>query len=179
MRLFILLFLLALPGCATTNSDPFEAVCGSANGYYFKEGDKVPPSFEQDYLENVPLKGLECRAREGDYYAQYNLGRLYLEGKRVELDYQKAAELFLASGGSTINSVFEQRGFRYMPGFGTNVTIDTTSGFPPAQYALGLMYYSGLTGEKDTKTAIFWMKKATALGNLEARDFLAKIEGEN
>lgn len=178
MRVLFLILGISLAGCTSTNKDQYEAVCGLANGYFFADGEDIPLNIKANYLEKVPLDALECRAGEGDFYAQYNLGRLYLEGQRVDQDFEKAADLFLASGGATINNAFEQRGFRYMPGFGSNVTIDTTSGFPPAQYALGLMYYSGLIGEKDTKNAVFWMKKAAALGNQEAKDFLEKIEGE-
>lgn len=179
MRFIFLLWLFVLSGCATTNSDPYEAVCGSANGYFFKEGERVPLNIEKEYLANVPLKALECRALEGDYYAQYNLGILYLEGKRVDLDFEKAAELFLAAGEP--RKVKQQRLQSGIGGAGflrDNISSQRTLGFPPAQYALGLMYYSGLVGKKNTDQAIFWMERAARLGNQEAKDFLAKIEAE-
>lgn len=178
MRLLILFLVFSCAGCAATNKDSYEAVCGSASGYFYSGDQETPINVEQDYLEKVPLDALECRAGEGDYFAQYNLGRLYLQGIRVEQDYARAADLFLAAGSETFNDYYEQRGFRYMPGFGNNLTVDKTSGFPPAQYALGLMFYSGLLGEKDTKMAIFWMEKAAALGNREASEFLARTEKE-
>ncbi len=177
MRLLIFISML-LAGCSTAKTDPYESVCGPARGYFFAEGENIPLGIEQDYLENVPLEALECRAAEGDYYAQYNLGRLYLEGKRVELYFQKAADLFLAAGEP---ARVEQKSIQ--PGIGgagflrDNRTTQETLGFAPAQYALGLMYYSGLIGKKDLDQAIFWMKKAAILGNLEAKDFLVKIEG--
>lgn len=173
----ILASLLFLAGCATTKTDPYEAVCGPSAGYFFANPEDVPASIADDYLETVPIDALECRAEAGDFYAQYNLGRLHLEGKRVDLDFQKAATLFLQAGMTRD----EQNQFRLrqigVTSFGSSENR-VTQGFPPAQYALGLMFYSGLHTKKDEEEALKWISKAATLGNPEARVFLERLEAQ-
>lgn len=180
MRFLILIPLLFLGACAAKQkTDPYAAACGPAQGYFFAPGETVPEGIGRDYLENVPLKALECRAGEGDFYAQYNLGRLYLQGKRVDLDYQKAAELFYLAGKPTD---YEQKRIQSNIGgtafLGTNARAERTLGFPPAQYALGLMFWSGLHTRKDIDQALHWIEMAAGLGNPEAQKFLNEIGAE-
>jgi len=141
-RFCLFIFLSFVAGCSTTpRSDPYEAKCGSAKGYFFSGKENLPPDFERDYLENAPVDAMECRADAGDYYARYNLGRLYLEGKRVPLDYKKARELFLlAARPEAEPDKLISRSFGPVP----DIVVEHkgAGGFPPAQYALGLMHYT-------------------------------------
>lgn len=176
MRKFFAIFISLLAGCSSTatRADPYEARCGSAEGYFFSDRERLPPDFERDYLENAPIDAMECRAAAGDYYAQYNLGRLYLEGKRVPLDYKKARQLFLQAAEPSENpDVFLSRSFGRLPDI--QINHEETKGFAPAQYALGLMHYTGLGGPKDIGEGLRWITMAAELGNREARDFLKKI----
>ena len=48
---------------------------------------------------------------------------------------------------------------------------------PVAQYYLGLHYYEGYGVEKDMEQAMYWFKKSSRRGNLDAKYMLLCCEG--
>jgi hypothetical protein len=51
---------------------------------------------------------------------------------------------------------------------------DATNGFSPSQYALGYKYIIGeYPAETNTVLGLYWIKKAAAKGNKDAKDFLS------
>ena len=72
-------------------------------------------------------------AENGDRDAQYNLGRIYLQGKGTRQDYQAARKWFMRAAEK------EDAG---------------------AQYNLGNIYKNGLGIQQDCKQALLWYKKA-------------------
>lgn len=55
--------------------------------------------FTEDDVKDVlrAIENFETAAKEGNDYAEYQLGRLYLYGRDVEQDYEKAMEYLHAS----------------------------------------------------------------------------------
>lgn len=98
--------------------------------------------------ENTPAHREESKAapraedRQEDAQALYSRGLMYLEGKRVPRDYQKAADW--------IGKAAE-------------------AGHPEAQHDLGLMYYKGRGVELDYQKACEWFAKAAEAGHATAR----------
>ncbi|MDY6991287.1 MAG: tetratricopeptide repeat protein, partial [Pseudomonadota bacterium] len=86
------------------------------------------------------------RAQQGDSTAQANLGVLYLEGRGVQANAQKAAQWFhqAAQQGHTL-----------------------------AQYNLGVLYRQGRGVTQDDQQALKWFRKAAGQGYHLAQNNLA------
>ncbi len=84
-------------------------------------------------------------AKQGDAYAQYNLGVAYHNGNGVPQDYEDAVEWYLKSAEQEV---------------------------PKAQYGLGSMYHGGHGVPQDYKEAIKWYRKSAEQGYSEAQNIL-------
>ena len=103
------------------------------------------PSLAQDHIKteahNPPHQNTQIHqkllslAENGDRDAQFNLGRIYLQGKGIRQDYQTARRWFMRAAEK------EDAG---------------------AQYNLGNIYENGLGIQPDCKQALYWYKKAAA-----------------
>ncbi len=82
---------------------------------------------------------------QGNQYANYRLGKLYLAGKDVPKNMEKAV--------------------RYL-------TAAAEAGNPYAQYILGKLYLMGRDIPQDRETALYWMTAAADQGNEYAQFFL-------
>jgi len=91
-------------------------------------------------------KACRVRAEQGEENAQYDLGRLYYQGKGVTQDYSQALSWYRKAA--------EQ-------------------GNAKAQYGVGYMYYSGLGETQDYAQAFTWYRKAAEQGNAKAQYDLA------
>ena len=80
-------------------------------------------------------------AKQGLPIAQYYLGVLYQHGRGVVKSKQRAAELFRVAADQDV---------------------------PAAQYSLALLYFYGQGLPQSKEVAIIWLKKAAALGDLNA-----------
>jgi TPR repeat protein len=78
---------------------------------------------------------------QDDVNAQFQVGMMYLYGKDVARDYQKALDLFQKSA--------EQ-------------------GHSDAQYYLGYMYLTGHEVTKDYQKALVWLQKSAEQGHSDA-----------
>lgn len=89
-------------------------------------------------------------AEQGDAKAQYNLAKMYDQGKGVKQDYQQAAK-------------WSQKA--------------AEQGYAEAQFILGTMYYQGEGVKRNHKQAKIWFGKACDNRNQSACDFLKKLRG--
>ncbi len=90
------------------------------------------------------------RAKQGDAYSQYKLGRMYYFGEGVAEDKAKAAEW---------------------------VRKSAVQGDVWAQFGLGSMYYDGEGVAQDYRRAYMWFDLAAASGDIRAannRDLVAE-----
>ena len=90
----------------------------------------------------------EKATEQGNQYAQYRLGRLYLSGEEVPKDVRRAVEYLTASA---------ERGNQY------------------AQYALGKLYLMGKDIPQDEEAAHRWLTASAKQGNQYAQFFLERI----
>lgn len=89
--------------------------------------------------------------REDDVRLQNLLGLMYLDGKGVEVDYNKALE---------------------------HIMIAASKGYPAAEYNLGHMYDNGLGVNKDERKAFEWYLKSAEQGLDKAQNAVAQCYEE-
>ena len=94
------------------------------------------------------LTRLLSLAENGDRDAQFNLGRIYLQGKGIRQDYQAARKWFMRAA------------------------LNQDAG---AQYNLGNIYKAGMGIQQDCKQALFWYKKASGKSYAPAQYALGKL----
>ena len=82
---------------------------------------------------------------QGNQYADYRLGKLYLMGKEVPKDAEKAVR---------------------------HLTASAEAGNQYAQYALGKLYLMGQEVEQDREAALYWFTRSADQGNEYAQFFL-------
>jgi uncharacterized protein len=129
------------PCCADTPAEQNrKAIC------YANQTD----GYEQNYQKAVELFTLA--ANQGDSYAQYNLGDLYMDGLGVCYDKQKAIELYCSAAKSGIPEAQERMAFCYLIGDGVDeneekamelYTLAANAGNAMAQHFLGVSYAEG------------------------------------
>lgn len=122
---------------------------------------------------------------QGDVRCNYGVALFYRDGKFVEKDETKAAEIF-ASAFSDIKELAEKNepiscciiGFYYFNGFYVSedkkVAIEwlkksASLGYALAQNNVALRYYNGLDVEEDKAEAVKWYRKAAEQGLAEAQ----------
>jgi TPR repeat protein len=89
-------------------------------------------------------------AKQGDAFAQYNLGQMYRQGKGVPQNYKTAVKWYKLAA--------EQENAR-------------------AQYNLGLLYFNGKGVPKDNKIAVKWFRLAADQGDADAQNNLGFMYG--
>ena len=101
-------------------------------------------------------------ANQGNAQAQYNIGVMYVQGKGVRQDYQKAVEWYTKAANQGNAHAQYNLGVMYDEGKGVRqdyqkavewFTKAANQGFATAQYASGLMYYNGEGVRQDYKKA--------------------------
>lgn len=139
----------------------------------YQKGEGTSPD------ENKALELLGAAAQAKFPAAQYTLGeRAY---KANPPNYQDAFAWFsnAAEGGSAPAQYMT--GFMLMQGQGTERSVSLAIEFfkkaanqndIAAQYVLGQIYWKGLGVAKDKKEGRLWLEKASAGGNLSARELL-------
>ncbi len=91
----------------------------------------------------------EKATAQGNPYAAYQLGKLYLTGECIPKDVGKAVQLLKAAA---------QQGNQY------------------AQYALGKLYLTGQEVPRNQKEADYWLTQSAAQGNEYAQFFLCHMD---
>lgn len=120
-------------------------------GVHTFEDDGMQDEPEEDISgesSGDPKERYEKAAAQGNRYAQYRLGKLYLAGEEVPKDAAQAVEYLTASA---------EQGNQY------------------AQYALGKLYLMGKDTPRDEEAAQKWLGASAAQGNAYAQFFLERI----
>jgi len=108
-------------------------------------------------------------AKQGDAYAQHNLGVMYRDGLGVPQDYKVAVQHFIASSKQGHLSAILNLGEMNENGLGiiqnqkvafNLYSIAADQGLAMAQYNLGLMHWNGRGIPQDRTTAASWFKRA-------------------
>lgn len=124
-------------------------------------------------------------AEQGNQYAQYQLGRLYLKGEHIPKD-SKAAIKWLTDSAEQGNQYAQyQLGKLYLLGEDVpkNVevavkwlTASAEQGNQYAQYQLGKLYLLGKDVPRDREAAVRWLTHSAEQGNIYAQFFLDHLE---
>ncbi len=131
---------------------------------------------------SAALEAWNLSAFEGNAEAQYNLGVLYVEGKGVQTDVEKAHYWFLLAAGKQHAQAQYNLGHLYMRGIGVGKDpkeamnwwrIASDNGYPSAAYNLGRAYLQGADGKVNHDEALRWLKLAADQGDPSALELLA------
>lgn len=121
-----------------------------------------------DLMRTEALQYVESKAQEGSAEAQYELSKIYLQGKGVSADLPKAFEIALQSDKSYARNAY-RLGYMYYKGFGCQQNYAEAlswlekaakAGHRGAMYLLGMAYRSGYAVSRDEAIADYWLTKA-------------------
>jgi len=124
-------------------------------------------------------------ARQGHENALITMAWMYANGAGVDVDEQKARELYLmaADHGSAKAQYVVGTMFRFAQ-FGAEKDIpralhyyteSANQGFATAQFALGKMLVEGKLVQKDTITALQWLTLAQVNGSKRAEGYIKEL----
>lgn len=137
-----------------------------------------PKAVKQDVYGKDGLARWLPKAEKGDVFAQYVLGHMYCEGKRVKQDfgaglkwYKRAAAQGFAPGQLALGSLYYE---------GKGVKQDYTEaahwfhlaadqGYDRAQNNLASLYYEGKGVKQDFRAALHWYRAAAVQGYKSAQ----------
>ena len=119
-----------------------------------------------------------AKAQQGDADAQFNLGKMYYDGKGVVQDYAQARSWLLKAAEQ--GHARAQNGIGILYDYGYGVTKDyaqavawyrkaAEQGFARGQFNLGYMYESGRGVKQDYAQAVAWYRKAAEQGYADAQ----------
>ncbi len=143
--------------------------------------------FEQYPMDNAKNKkdGIEeikKYVKHGNSYAQFCFGGWYFEGKVVEKDPKKGAELLKKSAEQGFAEAQYRLGLCYDTGEGVVYKNSfeavkwykksAEQGNAKAQCILGVLYFEGTVLKKDPKKGVELLKKSAEQGNAEAQFYL-------
>ena len=149
----------------------------------FCRADSASEDYKSGNFESAALR-FQIQAEAGDARSQNNLGALYLRGKGVPQNYQKAYELFLKSAGENFKGAMFNLGIMNLRGYGraknypeavTWFRQGAELGDPEAQFFLGVLLSKGLGVESDLAEAKQWFSKSADSGLAAAQFNLAII----
>jgi len=108
----------------------------------------APAAVTQDLYENGGVEHWLPKAESGELFAQYVLGHMYCNGKKVEQDYAEGMRWYRAAADA---------------------------GFAPSELAVGTLYFEGRGIERDVAEAARWFKRAADKGYARAQSNLAAL----
>ncbi len=108
----------------------------------------LPAAVAQDLYENGGVEHWLPKAEKGDIFAQYVLGHMYCNGKKVEKNYELGMRWYRAAA---------------------------KAGFAPSQLAVGTMYFEGQGVERERAKALDWFTRAAEKGYARAQSNLAAL----
>ncbi len=127
---------------------------------------RTGPGWELDYIEAA--KWFELAADQGSEGAIITLAGMYHNGLGVDLDFEKAMDLY--HDGSDNSTAQFNIGLMYRRGEGVDIDLDDAAewieraaeqGHAMAQYEIGQMYHTGEGVRPDTVRAHMWVDLAT------------------
>jgi hypothetical protein len=123
-------------------------------------------------------------ARDGQSYAQMEIGKLYVEGKGVDKDPAQATYWWRKAARADVPEAQYLLGKARLDGFGGEkdparavhwLTKAAENGNHDAEFLLGKMYKEGYAVAQDVELAQDWLSQAAAAGHSEAINLLAVI----
>lgn len=147
--------------------------------------------FEKQEKENYfDAKKWYLKAAEQDFApAIYRLGFLYLDGRGVPTNHQKAAEFFFRAAALDHAKSKYQIGEMYRTGNGLDKSAPEAlkwfsqaaeDNYPPAQESLGYMYLEGdgvdISRKERRRIAAYWFCRAATQGNGQAKMRLREVK---
>ncbi len=122
----------------------------------------------QKSLDNA--QSYRARAEHGDPRAQYELGRLFFEGKGVPQDYEESVHWYRAAADQGWVPAQSSLGFMYEQGFGVSKDYSEALLYyqkaashddADAEYNLGTMYRLGMGVSQNYAEAVNWYRMAS------------------
>jgi hypothetical protein len=116
-------------------------------------------------------------AQQGKVSAMYEVGRLFERGRGTSKSLESAISWYKKASDGGHDSAKARLGKMYLEGRGVKKDLDKASeliteaankDIPVAQYQLGVMYEIGIGRNEDNSKALYWYKKAAALGHYQA-----------
>ena len=108
----------------------------------------APAAVTQDLYEKGGVEHWLPKAEKGEIFAQYVLGHMYCNGKKVERNYAEGMRWYRAAADA---------------------------GFAPSELAVGTLYFEGQGIERDVAEAARWFKRAADKGYARAQSNLAAL----
>lgn len=124
---------------------------------------------------------INARAESGDAAAEYDLARIYYEGRGVREDSAAALDWYRKSAEQGYAKAEFALGDLYFQGKGVPRNIDEAvrwtqkaadQGYAKAQSGLGYMYFNGVGVPQDYAEAMLWYSRAADQGEVEAEHAL-------
>lgn len=136
-------------------------------------------NFEQDIDKGIPLL-TEC-ADSGDAFACYKLGNLYLKGKIINQDLDKAEKYLLFAEDNEFTQYALGKLYLQKEKYDIQKAISYFEKFADknmqASYQLGRLYFFGADGlEKNKEKAIHYLNLSAEQGNEDAQNFIDNTE---
>lgn len=137
-----------------------------------------PAKDENEIARLTPL------AEKGDAKAQYDLANMYMDGKGVEQEFDKAMRLYELSASQGCVEAQHYLGVIYDKGRGTSrddvkarkwYCLAAEGGSSLSQYNCAVFLLQGRGGAQDRETAIVWLKKSADQGYQEAARALRDV----
>ena len=134
----------------------------------FCRADSASDDYKNRDFESAALR-FQIQAEAGDPRSQNNLGALYLRGKGVPQNYQKAYELFLQSATENFKGAIFNLGVMNLRGYGRKKNYQEAALWfrkgaelndPEAQFFLGVLLSKGLGIQSDLASAAKWFQKS-------------------
>lgn len=153
--------------------------------WFFFGGPEDDPARKRFVAHMARIGAVQPRAGAGDIEAQYELGRLYHDGRFVPADvaeayrwYRKAAEKGHVGAQYAIGAMFakgEAVKQSYTRAAEWYELAANMGRHPGAQFALGQLYYYGHGLARDYAEAFSWYKKAARWGQPVAQHLLGAM----
>lgn len=137
---------------------------------------------QQNYPE--ALYYYQQAAKLGDVWSQYLLGKMYEDGKGIELNMRQAANWYVQAAKQGHSKAQATLGFMYSKGNGVNQDYSqaihwyrkaAVQGHISAQYNLAYLYSRGTGVAKDYQQAAYWLQKSAIQGDDDAQNSLGKL----
>lgn len=128
------------------------------------------------------------QAKNGKVSAMYEVGRLYERGRGTDKSLTTAANWYEKASNAGHHSAKARLGKMYLEGRGVKknlakasrlITSAARNNVSGAQYQLGLMYEIGIGRSQDVSKALYWYKKAAALGHYQAERKARQLKNAN
>jgi TPR repeat protein len=136
-------------------------ICGAALTWHFVKARATERKLAAD------AKACRVRAEQGDSNAQYDLARLYYQGKGVPQDYAKAAGWYRKAADQGVPQDYTEA-----VGWDRKAA---DQGYARAQSALGYAYSEGKGVPQDYAQSAPWYRKAAKQGDEYAQRALAAM----